>query len=122
MGWKRYTAGAMAFAVSGAMAPHAAAQSYPVKPIRMVCPSSPGGTTDYVARLVAQNLTEAWGQQVVVDDRPGAGGIVGTEMAAKAPPDGHTLLVCSSGILTNAAFRPENYDPVRDLQPVSNLY
>jgi len=121
MGWNRYTAGAMALAVSGAMAPHAAAQSYPVKPIRMVCPSSPGGTTDYVARLVAQNLTEAWGQQVVVDDRPGAGGIVGTEMVAKALPDGYTLLL---GTITTHAINPAlhaglAFDAVKDFAPIS---
>jgi tripartite-type tricarboxylate transporter receptor subunit TctC len=120
-GRNRHAACAMAFAMSGAMAPHAAAQSYPMKPIRMVCPSSPGGTTDYVARLVAQKLTEAWGQQIVVDDRPGAGGIVGTEMVAKAPPDGYTLLL---GTITTHAVNPAlhaglKFDAIKDFAPIS---
>jgi tripartite-type tricarboxylate transporter receptor subunit TctC len=73
------------------------------------------------ARAIAQHFNSVFKQPFVVDNRTGAGGSIGIELVAKAAPDGHTLLVCSSGIVTNAAYRPENYDPVRDFQPVSNL-
>ena len=97
------------------------AQGYPDKPIRLVCPSAPGGTTDYVARLVGQKLTEAWSKQVVVDDRPGAGGIIGTEMVARSAPDGYTLLLGSiTTHAVNPALHPKlPFDPVKDFQPVS---
>jgi tripartite-type tricarboxylate transporter receptor subunit TctC len=71
--------------------------------------------------VVAQHLNAVYKQPFVVDNRTGAGGTIGIELVAKATPDGHTLLVCSSGIVTNAAYRPQSYDPVRDFQPVSNL-
>ncbi|NCV02398.1 MAG: tripartite tricarboxylate transporter substrate binding protein, partial [Proteobacteria bacterium] len=71
----------------------AAAQNWPNRPIRLVVPNAPGGVTDVVARLVGQSLGEALGQPVVVDNKPGAGGILGTEIVAKAPPDGYTLLM-----------------------------
>jgi tripartite-type tricarboxylate transporter receptor subunit TctC len=97
------------------------AQSYPTKPIRMICPSAPGGTTDLSARLVAQNLTEAWGKQVVVDNRPGSGGGLGTELVARAAPDGYTLLL---GTITSHAINPAlnkhlNFDPIKDFSAVS---
>src|SRR5689334_416099 len=88
MRWFAGVAGAALIA-----APGFGADNYPSKPIRMICPSAPGGTTDLVARLVAQKLSEAWGQPVVVDDRPGAGGVVGTELAAKSVPDGYTMTI-----------------------------
>jgi tripartite-type tricarboxylate transporter receptor subunit TctC len=72
-------------------------------------------------RTVAVDLSTRLKQPVIIDNRPGAGGSVGAEIVAKAPADGYTLLVCSSGIVTNAAFRPQGYDPVRDFQPVANL-
>ncbi len=97
------------------------AQSYPQRPVRIVVNVTAGGGVDMTARAVAQHLNAVFKQPFVVDNRTGAGGSIGIEIVAKAPPDGYTLLVCSSGILTNAAFRPENYDPVRDLQAVSNL-
>lgn len=96
------------------------AQNYPTRPIRLIVPFPPGGTTDVVARLMAQKITDAWGQQVVVDNRPGAGGTIGTELAAKSPPDGHTLLM---GSITTHAVNPAlysklNFDPVKDFVPV----
>lgn len=96
------------------------AQNYPTKPIRLIVPFPPGGTTDVVARLMAQKITDAWGQQVVVDNRPGAGGTIGTELAAKSPPDGYTLLM---GSITTHAVNPAlysklNFDPVKDFAPV----
>ena len=101
--------------------PASAQQGFPSRPIRMICPFPPGGTTDLVARLVAQKFTEAWGQQVVVDNRPGAGGVIGTEMVAQAAPDGYTILL---GSITTHAVNPALYknlkfDPVKDFAPVS---
>jgi tripartite-type tricarboxylate transporter receptor subunit TctC len=97
------------------------AQPYPQRPVRIVVNVSAGGGVDMTARTLAQHLNSVFKQPFVVDNRTGAGGSIGIELVAKATPDGHTLLVCSSGIVTNAAYRPENYDPVRDFQPVSNL-
>jgi tripartite-type tricarboxylate transporter receptor subunit TctC len=97
------------------------AQNYPVKPIRLICPSVPGGTTDLVARLVAQRLSEDWRQQVIVDNRGGAGGLIGTEMAARSAPDGYTLTIgtMSSHAVNPAFSRQVKYDPVKDFTPVS---
>ena len=98
----------------------AVAQTYPAKPIRVIAPFPPGGGTDLMARTMAQKLTEVWGQQVVVDNRPGAGGMLGTDIAARAAPDGYTLLVNSSSALVigpNLVRKPL-YDPLRDLAPV----
>src|SRR4051812_37375573 len=78
------------------------AQSYPTRPIRLVVPFPPGGTIDMVGRIVAQKLGERVGQTVVVDNRGGAGGVIGVDTVAKAPPDGHTLCLCSSGALVTS--------------------
>jgi tripartite-type tricarboxylate transporter receptor subunit TctC len=101
--------------------PQAAAQGYPQKPLRMVVPFAPGGTTDIVARLLSAKLAEPLGQPVVVENRPGANGIVGSEVVARAAPDGYTLLM---GYLGNLAINPSiyaklSYDPVRDYAPVT---
>jgi tripartite-type tricarboxylate transporter receptor subunit TctC len=112
---------ALWIAFIGAAVPSSFAQSYPQRPVRIVVNVTAGGGVDMTARAVALHLNSAFKQPFVVDNRTGAGGSIGIELVAKAPPDGYTLLVCSSGIVTNAAFRPENYDPVRDFQPVSNL-
>lgn len=98
------------------------AADYPAKPIRFVVPTSPGGGVDTVARLVGQKLTEAWGQQVIVDNRGGASGIIGTEMAARAPGDGYTFLIIPTTFSVNPAlFQKLPYDPVNDFVPVSLL-
>lgn len=97
------------------------AQSYPQRPVRIVVNVTAGGGVDTTARAVAQHLQSVFKQPVIVDNRTGAGGAIGIELVAKATPDGYTFLVCSSGIVTNAAYKPQNYDPVRDFQPVSNL-
>ncbi|MGH8620541.1 MAG: tripartite tricarboxylate transporter substrate binding protein [Burkholderiales bacterium] len=100
----------------------AAAQQYPSRPIRMVVPFAPGGAVDLVARTLAPRLNEALGQPVVVDNRGGAGGTVGTDIVAKARPDGHTLLVASMGVAVNAALYPKlPYDTLKDLAPVTTL-
>jgi tripartite-type tricarboxylate transporter receptor subunit TctC len=98
-----------------------AAAAYPNKPIRLVVPSAPGGGTDIIARLIAQELTEAWGQSVVVDNRGGGGGTVGVTVVAKAQPDGYTMLLGSVGHLTFApVVRPGlPYDSQKDLEPIS---
>jgi tripartite-type tricarboxylate transporter receptor subunit TctC len=104
-------------------APLATAQSpaYPVKPIRLIVPFTPGGSTDILGRSVAQGLTEALGQQVIVDNRPGAGGSIGAEAAAKAAPDGYTLLMGHIGTLAvNPSLYPKlGYDPIRDFAPIT---
>ena len=98
----------------------AAAQDYPTKPIRLVVPQPAGGPTDIVARLVAQKLGERLGQQVVVDNRPGAGSNIGTELVAKAPKDGYTLVVATVQHIVNPFLFPSlPFDPVKDFTPVT---
>src|SRR6188474_1451901 len=100
---------------------NAHAQAYPQRPVRIVVNVTAGGGVDTTARVVAQHLNAVTKQPFVVDNRTGAGGTIGINTVAKATPDGYTLLVCSSGIVTNAAYRKQDYDPVRDFQPVSLL-
>ena len=97
------------------------AQPYPQRPVRIVVNVTAGGGVDRTARVVAQHFHTVWNQPFVVDNRTGAGGSIGVELVVKAAPDVYTLLICSSGVVTNAAYRPQSYDPVRDLQPVSVL-
>ena len=99
------------------------AQAYPSKPIRWIVTYPPGGPTDLIARAVGAKLSAAWGQQVVIDNRAGAGGAIGTELAAKSVADGYTLLFGTSGGLTinPALISTLPYDPVRDFAPVSLL-
>jgi tripartite-type tricarboxylate transporter receptor subunit TctC len=110
---------AVAAALFTALAPVAHAQTWPTQPVRIIVPFAPGGLNDVVARLVAPHLEKSLGQPVVVDNRPGASGIVGTSAAAKAAPDGHTLLmVASSYTILPATQGKLPYDPERDLAPV----
>jgi tripartite-type tricarboxylate transporter receptor subunit TctC len=97
------------------------AQTYPSKAIRMVVHFPPGGPTDLVARMVGQKLTEAWGQQVVIDNRPGAGGIIGVESVVRAAPDGYTLLFATGGSMavTPAVGTKSPYNVFTDLAPIS---
>jgi len=96
------------------------AQTYPVKSIRLIAPFSPGASTDVVGRLLAAKLTESWGQTVIVENRPGAGGIVGAAYVAKAPSDGYTLLMGSVGSLGTIGLRKNPpYDPVKDFAPIT---
>lgn len=96
------------------------AQPYPVKPIRMVVPFTAGGPVDITARLLAQKLTESWGQQIIVDVRAGASGTIGTDMVAKAAPDGYTALVSASAHVIVPSLQPKiPYDALRDFAPVS---
>jgi len=100
--------------------PHAGAQSYPDKPVRMVVPFAAGGTSDILARFVAPPLTAALGQTVIVDNRPGAGSNLGSEIVAKAPPDGYTLIMATPALASNQALYGKlNYDPVNGFAPVT---
>ncbi len=99
------------------------AQAYPSKPVRLIVPFAPGGTTDVLARLVAQKLTDALGQQFIIENKPGAGGNIGTELAVKSPADGYTLVMSFDGTL---AINPNTYakmpfDPQKDLATVANV-
>lgn len=100
----------------------AIAQEYPTRPIRLIVPFPPGGATDLIARLIAQKLTEDWGQQVVVDNRGGAGGNIGIGVAANATSDGYTLLVVSASYVVNPSlYRKVPYDPNKSFIPISNI-
>ena len=99
----------------------AIAQPYPARPVRVIVPLTPGGGVDTIARVIADHYSQVMGQRFIVDNRPGAGGTIGVETAAKAAPDGHTLLVSSSSMVTNAAIQSQRYDPIRDFQPVTKL-
>lgn len=105
-----------------AAAPGAFAQSYPAKPVRVIVAFSPGGVTDIIARTLTPKLAELWGQPVVVENRPGAGGSVAAGLVARAPADGYLLLVHSSGYAVNAALNPSlPYDPRKDFVDVAPL-
>ena len=102
-------------------APVAGAQQYPAKPIKMIVPYSPGGLPDTMARIVAQRMSETLGQQVIIENKAGAGGILGTEAVAKSPPDGYTLLVADvAQLVINPALYPKlPYNTLKDLTPIS---
>ena len=96
------------------------AAKFPEKPIHIIVPSTPGGALDFLSRVLGPKLTQAWGQPVVVDNRPGAGGIIGSEMVVKSPPDGHTLLAVASGFTVNPyIYLKLPYDTVKDFAPVT---
>jgi tripartite-type tricarboxylate transporter receptor subunit TctC len=97
------------------------AQDYPTKPVRLIIPFPPGGSNDVVGRMIATQLSERLGKQVVVDNRGGAGGVIGTEMAANAPNDGYTLLMISLAHAVNPWLYKLNYDPEKSFVPVSIL-
>src|SRR5688572_25260040 len=116
---------ALRFIVLAALAlsfAHTFAQQYPVKPVRFVVPFSPGSGSDTIARIVATALPEALGQQVIVDNRAGAAGNIGAELAAKAPPDGYTFALVILGHAANVTlYKNLPYDLTRDLAPVTHL-
>jgi len=95
------------------------AQSYPSKPIKIVVPFPAGGGTDLVARLITDKLSRMWGQQVIVDNRPGAGGTIAMDLAAKSPPDGYTLVLVTTGFTITPALQKVPYDPVSDFTPLT---
>jgi tripartite-type tricarboxylate transporter receptor subunit TctC len=98
----------------------ARAQGYPTKPVRMVVPFAPAGPTDVIGRLIAQKLSESWGQQVYVENIPGAGGNTGTANAARSPADGYTILIVSTGFIINPSlYAKVPYDPMKDFTPIT---
>ena len=110
------------FAAMLAVASAACAQNYPSRPLRMIVPWPPGQATDLVGRVMAQKMSDVLGQQIVIDNRAGAGGMIGTDVAAKATPDGYTLLAASSGpVSINPLLQKTAYDPERELAPVANV-
>ena len=106
--------------VAGVLFAAAANAQFPAKPVRIVVPYSPGGGTDIISRQLAQKLTEAWGQNVFVENRPGANGITGTDAVLKSPPDGHTLVVVVAAHVINASLQAKMpFDPVADVAAVT---
>src|SRR3954466_4381810 len=108
---------------SAAFAPTALAQSspYPAKPIRIVVPFAPGGGSDFIARFMAQRLTAGLGQQVIVENKPGAGGMLGIEQGVKSPADGYTLTLIASSYTVNPSIYKFSFDPVSDITPIIQL-
>ena len=102
--------------------PEETAKDYPNRTIRLVVPSSPGGGTDIIARQLSVKLTERWGQQVIVDNRPGAGQMIGISLVAKSPPDGYTLVMTATPLAVNTVlYKKVPYDPIRDFAPVTQV-
>jgi len=115
----RFTVHAAVAGLIAVMSLPASGQAYPVKPIRLVVPYAAGGATDNYARVIGPKYAEAWGQQVIIENRPGAGGNIGSAVVAKAPPDGYTVLLNTSGqAIAPALFRKLSYDAAKELQPV----
>ena len=116
----RIVAAIVAIGFAGAVA-GAEPERYPARPIRIVVPFTPGGSNDLLGRVLAQKLNEAWGQPVIIDNRPGAGSTIGIELVVRAAPDGYTLLTTSGGIAINVSLYRLSFNPVTDLAPVALL-
>ena len=114
---------ALMLCLAGLAATHALAQTYPSKPIRLVVPFPPGGPTDILGRTLGAKLAESLGQPVIVDNRGGASGIIGTENVAKSPPDGHTLLLGATNMFSvnPGLYSKLPYDPIKDFAPISSI-
>src|SRR5262245_32785909 len=113
---------ALACAVLAGIAATAHGQPYPTKSIRLIVPYAPGGIVDYIGRLMGQRLSEAYGHSVVIDNRPGAGGVIGIETASRANGDGYTLVIMDPAIVINPSLMPKvPYDIHKDLVPVTIL-
>ena len=96
---------------------------YPTKPIRFISPFAPGGSTTAVARVIGQKFTDSWGQQVIVDNRPGGNTIIGTEALAKSTPDGYTIMMATNTLVIMPSLVPKlPYDPLKDFAPIGNVY
>ncbi|HTE16659.1 MAG TPA: tripartite tricarboxylate transporter substrate binding protein [Burkholderiales bacterium] len=117
------SAAALAALTFNALAqPAATTGKWPDKPVRVVVPFAAGGSTDIIARVIAARLTQEFGQQFIIDNRGGAGGSTGAEIALRANPDGYTLIIVATSYATNAALYPLNYDPVKNITPVGQLH
>jgi tripartite-type tricarboxylate transporter receptor subunit TctC len=121
--WRRGRAFIFACLVVLGVVPCAGAQNYPTKPIRVIIPYPPGGTSDILTRLVGAKLTESWGQQVIADNRTGAGGNIGADLVARAAPDGYTLLLTDIGnlVISSVLFAKLPFDMLRDFAPVTTI-
>jgi tripartite-type tricarboxylate transporter receptor subunit TctC len=118
----RLACGLLLLALSSLAAPAAHAQVYPSKPVRMIVPFAPGGNTDIIARIVSPEMIKALGQQIIIENRGGAGSMIGTEVAAKSPPDGYTLLMVSAAHVINPAMvKKLPFDPVRSFAAISKV-
>src|SRR5215471_2377297 len=117
----RSIAVSLIFASTLVAAAPAHAQVYPTRPIEIIVPFVAGGTSDIIARMIAQRFTDSWSATVVVNNRPGGGSMIGSAAVAKSPPDGHTLLVTTIAIAINASLQKLTFDPANDLVPVSEL-
>src|SRR5438034_477397 len=107
---------------AGNLAAQSPADKYPDRPIKIIVPFAPGGSTDILARVIGQKMTENWGQTVIVETRPGAATVIGTQAAAKADPDGYTLIIVVSTHVTNPAMHATMpYDTLKDFEPISLL-
>src|SRR5436305_14188699 len=119
---RRFVGLAAAALAAPSIARRALAADWPVKPVRVVVPFTPGGSTDITARLVSNRLQEIWGQSVVVENKGGAGGNIAAEMVAHSDPDGYTIFIVGPGMATNQFLYPQlSYDPVGDFAPVTLL-
>jgi len=117
---RRITRWIAAAALGALMSVSAWPQGFPARPIRLIVPYPPGGAVDPIARTLADKLSDAWGQPVVVDNKPGAGTVIGTQFLSKSPPDGYTVILASSNHAINPAMYPTlPYDPVKDFAPIS---
>jgi len=117
-----FSAAVLATTLAVAVIDDAAGQKYPERTVRIVSPYTTGGGTDVFGRMIAQRLTETYGQQFIVENRPGAGSTIGTEYVAKSPPDGHTLLVVSSSYTFNPGLYSKlRFDPVKDFAPIAQI-
>ena len=112
---------ALSAVLLAAFALPAPAQQYPSKPVRIIVPFAPGGGSDFIARFMAQRLTESLGSQVIVENKPGAGGVLGIDLGVKAPADGYTLTLIASSYTVNPSIYKLNFDPVTDITPVIQL-
>jgi tripartite-type tricarboxylate transporter receptor subunit TctC len=97
------------------------AQGYPTKPVRIIVPFAPGGGSDFIARFIAQRLTGSFGKQVIVENKPGAGGVLGIEQGVKSPPDGYALTLIASSYTVNPSVYKLNFDPVGDITPIIQI-
>src|SRR5215203_5565788 len=114
----RLVGAALSISIAGAAF---AQQDYPSRPIRFIVPYSPGGSTTWTSRLIGQRLTEVWGQQVIIDNRPGASTIIGTDAAVRSKPDGYTLVYIGSALATNHSLVKTPYDARKDIAPIASV-
>src|SRR3954449_3027947 len=119
---RRFVGLAAAVAAPSILATRASSSDWPAKPVRVVVPFTPGGSTDITARLIGNRMQEVWGQTVVVENKPGAGGNIAADMAAHSDPDGYTIFISGPGMATNQFLYPSlSYDSVNDFAPVTRL-